>query len=397
MSDGSNGRKILFLITSLDYAGAEMQTVQLASGLRRRGWNVKIVSMTRPVALEDEVAGAGIELHSLEMSKGVPDPRAIAKLKRLIESFRPDVVHSHMVHANLLARVTRLFAPVPAMISTAHTANEGGKLRMLLYRLTDPLCELTTSVSREGVDRYIRQKASPKHKIVLMPNGISLKGFGRNPSEGGRLRAELGIGDAFVWLAVGRFVEAKDYPNLIRAWAQVLRVNAGGVLLIVGDGGEREATMRLADSIGVGAQVRFLGIRRDIPRLMGACDAFVLSSRYEGMPMVLLEASASGLPIVATDVGGNREVVRDGISGFLSGPGDPDLLARKMLSMMVLKPEERAEMGERGRQFAMAHYEMDAIVSKWESLYGKYGQHGKQVRYGKRARPEDRLVAEEGR
>lgn len=351
-----------------------MQVLELANGLHHKGWAVQVISLIKPslnlMALEE----TGIQFNTLNMSKGVPDPRAIWKLRGLIKQFKPDIVHSHMVHANLLARITRLFAPVPVLVSTAHSTNEGGKLRMLMYRVTDSLCELTTNVSQEAVDSYIEKKVSPRHKIKFIPNGVNLKKFQRNSEDKQLIRQELGLGDEFIWLAVGRLSEVKDYPTLIKAWSRMVQENNNCVLLIVGDGDDREALKQLTESLNLTKSIKFLGIRDDIPRLMNAANAYVMSSLWEGMPMVLLESSACELPNVATDVGGNREVVRDGISGYLAKAADPEHLVSKMLALMALPEAERVAMGRRGREYVMEHYELDAIITRWEGLYCQLNQ-----------------------
>ncbi len=126
---------------------------------------------------------------------------------------------------------------------------------------------------------------------------------------------------------------------------------------------------KLAKDLHVSARTKFLGIRRDIPELMNAADAYVMSSAWEGMPMVLLEAHASGLPVVATDVGGNREVVIDGVTGFLVPPKDPEALAQAMLRLIELPEEKRQRMREAARQHILANFSLDRVVDQWEALY----------------------------
>jgi glycosyltransferase involved in cell wall biosynthesis len=364
--------KITFLLTGLDYAGAEAQVIELAIGFQHKGWQVQIISMTEPKAYTEELYEQGIELISLNMRKGIPDLRAIFKLKRLIQAFKPDIVHSHMIHANLLARITRLTVKMPVLICTAHNTNEGGKVRMLLYRITDPLCEITTNVSMDAVASYIEKKACPKEKIIFLPNGINLKTFKKNEPDLLTIRDELGLKDEFIWLAVGRIVDAKDYRRMVEAFSQVVKENPNCTLLIVGEGILRASVEELARSLHVDSKIKFLGIRKDIPRLMNASDAYVMSSLWEGMPMVLLEASACQLPMVATDVGGIREVLRDGISGYLARPADAEHLAEKMRIMMSISKEKRVEMGRNGRDYVFETYDIDAIIARWETMYRQF-------------------------
>ena len=367
-------RRVFILSTGLAYGGAETQLVRLVTRLKARGWDVQVVCLTPPKAFVEDLEATGIPVFSLCIQRKLPDPRPILRLARLIRAWQPHIVHSHMVHANLLARLVRLLAPVPVLICTAHNIDEkgrrgSGRLREMAYRLTDPLCEFTTQVSRAGMERYARIGAVPRHKIRYLPNGVDTERFCPDPELRARLRQELGLETAFAWLAVGRFDVQKDYPNMLQAFKRVAQERHEVRLLIAGDGPLRPAMEQLAHELGVADRVKFLGIRRDIPALMNAANAYVMSSAWEGMPMVLLEASASGLPIVATDVGGNSEVVIDGKTGFLVPPKDPEALAWAMLYLMDLPGEERRRMGEAARQHIEANYSLDRVVDQWEALY----------------------------
>jgi len=359
---------LLFLTTGLAYGGAETQLVHLATRLKSRGWKVGVVSLMPPKAYVEDLEAAGVPVFSLGIRRKFPDPRPFLRLVRIIRRWQPQIVHSHMVHANLLARIVRPLAPFPVLICTAHNINEGGRLREILYRLTDPLCDLTTQVSQAGLERYVRVGAVPRRKIRYIPNGVDTERFKPNPEDRLKVRKELGV-DGFVWLAVGRFDPQKDYPNMLQAFARVVRKYPDTVLLIAGDGSLRETMENLARELGVEKQAKFLGIRRDIPQLMNAADAYVMSSSWEGMPMVLLEASATGLPIVATDVGGNREIVLEGKTGFLAPPGNPEALALAMVRLMDLPEEKRLEMGRKAREHVAEHFSLEKVVDLWEALY----------------------------
>jgi len=360
--------QILFLLTSLAYGGAETQVVRLAIRLKLRGWEVAVASLMPPKAYVEDLEAAGIPVFSLNIRRKLPDPRPVLRLARIIRKWQPDVVHSHMVHANLLARIVRFLAPIPVLICSARSIDEGGRFREVLYRLTDPLCDLTTQVSQAGLERYVRMGAVPRHKIRYIPNGVDTERFKPNLEDRLKFRKELGV-DGFVWLAVGRFDPPKDYPTMLQAFARVVHKHSNTILLIAGDGPLRKTMENLARELGIEKRTKFLGIRRDIPQLMNAADAYVMSSSWEGMPNVLLEASATGLPIVATDVGGNREIVLDGVTGFLVPPRNPEALARTMLRIMDLSDEERKEMGKRARKHIEVKFNLDRVVDLWEILY----------------------------
>jgi glycosyltransferase involved in cell wall biosynthesis len=355
-------QKVLLLTTGLALGGAERQVMLLAKGLRERGWSTKVVSMLPPLALVGELEAADVQVISLAMRPGVPDPRAVLRLARILRRWRPQVLHSHMVHANLLARVTRLVAPVPVLISTAHSVFEGPRWREWAYRLTDPLCSLTTNVSQVAVDRYTQVGAVPESKILYVPNGIDTE------------RISPRVGEAagrFLWLAVGNLRPPKDYANLLTAWDRVHRHPCAPLLWIAGEGDCRATIERLAAHGGYGDSVRLLGARDDVPQLMRQAHSFVMSSSWEGLPMALLEASAAALPIVTTAVGGTADVVCDQESGFVVPPRDPDSLADAMLRMMELAPRTRMEMGRCGRERVCLRYGIERVLDTWENLYAR--------------------------
>jgi glycosyltransferase involved in cell wall biosynthesis len=362
--------RILFLSTSMGMGGADSQLLSAAHGMRSRGHEVRIVSLTRLGPMGLEAQRAGIPTESLEMRRGVPDPRGLVRLARLVRSWRPDVLHSHMVHANLMARVLRLITPVPVMVSTIHNIYEGGRLWMAAYQLTNALVDHVTIVSQAAADRFVRERIVPRSLLTVIPNGVDTEQFRRISRETGRsVRQSLGLEQEFVWLAVGRFEIAKDYPNMLRGFSRVRERFPHAVLLLVGRGSLQSETERLAQSLALGSGVRFLGVRDDVAQVMSAADGYVMSSAWEGMPMVLLEAAAAGLPIVATRVGGNHEVVRDGESGFVVPPRDHEVLGRAMLQLMELSETERRSMGDRGRDVIRAHYGLNRVVERWEELY----------------------------
>ena len=360
---------VAYVITSTGVGGAERQVYELASEFRSRGWRVGVVSMLPMDQQFLPLESVGVRLATLGMTQGVPDPRALVRLARLLRSWRPDVVHGHMVHANLLTRLTRLLAPGPRVISTMHNQDEGGQWRYYAYRLTDRLADVTTSVSRIAVDEAVRRHGVHPQRITLVPNGIDVDRFRFDASLREQARASLRLGDRFVWLSVGRLTAAKRHTDLLAATIVVRRTAPDTQTLIVGDGPLREALENEIASMDLASDVSLLGLRDDVRQLMLAADGFAMSSAWEGLPMVLLEAAASSLPIVATDVGGSGDAVRDRETGYLTPPGDPTALADAMLRLMAMTPEDRHTMGERARLHCIELFAMDRVADQWESLY----------------------------
>ena len=315
---------VVLLTTNLARGGAETQVALLALALRSRGWTVHVVSLLDPSAFHGELTAGGVHVHSLGMAPGIPGPRGLARLASILRDVRPCVLHCHMFHANLLGRLAWLLFPIPRVISTLHSVAESSRRspdlrrRDLLYRLTDFLASSSVAVCQAAAHRHAAARAVKAGKLRVIPNGVDTARFRPDDARREAAREALGIAASheFVWLAAGRLMWKKDYPTMIRASAH----QPGRKLWIAG-AGPREAELR-ALAAELKADVGFLGLRADLPELMNAADALVLSSTVEGLPMVLIEAAASGLPCVATRAGGAAEVVIDRQNGFLYPSGD---------------------------------------------------------------------------
>ena len=241
---------------------------------------------------------------------------------------------------------------------------------MLAYRLTAPLSRHTTAVSQAAAARFVRLKAVPARKSSVVTNGIDTQEFAPNLERRASLRALMGVNAEFVWLAAGRIVAAKDYPNLLRAFARVHAAFDGACLWIAGDAaGDFTAMQALAAGLGLADAVRWLGLRRDMPALLDAADGFVLASAWEGMPLAVGEAMAMEKPVVATDVGGVRELV--GESGLIVPAKSPEGLAASMLALMRSTPEACASLGRTAHKRIQEKFSIEAKADEWEALYSR--------------------------
>jgi len=360
--------RILYILTSLGVGGAEKLVLALADRMTARGHTVALLVL-RP-QLEQELP-ARPAVFRLGMRKTLwSGIAALLRARRVLRSFRPEVVHSHGIHGNLFARLLRILRMGPAPIATIHNIYEGGWARMLAYRLTDRWCRMTTAVSCAAAERFVRLKAVAPAKSLAIPNGVDAKEFAPDAARRREMRASAGLAGEFLWLAAGRITPAKDFATLLRAFAIVGTQCPSAWLWIAGeavDGAETGRIIRLAADLRIGDRIRCLGLRSDMPALLDAADGFVLSSAWEGMPLVVAEAMAMEKPVVATDVGGVRELLDE--CGTLVPARDSQALAGAMLHTMRLTKEQRSEQGRAARARIAERFSIDALADAWESLY----------------------------
>lgn len=360
--------RILLLVTGLRLGGAEQQVAALARRFVELGHAVAVVSLTPDCEVPLPAAAHTL---LLDMRK-TPWSMAAAlwRVRRFVRTWRPDVMHAHMVHANLFARVLTRFGGTPPLVCTAHSYREGGAARMLAYRLTDRWCELTTHVGAEGRRRMIEVGAASAARIVVVPNGIDTARFRPDAQARRATRIALGVGpDQRLVLNVGRLVPEKAQGLLLRAFAGV-PAQANARLLIAGEGPLRAALEGQIAQLRLHDRVTLLGARGDIPALLNAADLFVLSSDIEGMPIALAEALACGCPVVATDAPGVEEVL-EGQTGLV-GRGDAGALTAAMLVALADGRGDTAAQAARHQRLA-SRLSLDAVARQWLSCYAGVG------------------------
>lgn len=315
-----------------------------------------------------------VEVLSLRMEKSLLGVASTyLKIKKIIKSFAPDIVHSHMVHANILMRLVRVTTPIKRLICTAHSSNEGGRLRMLAYKLTQKQGDLLTNVSEEAVEAFIDKGACSSDRIIALHNGIDLNKYRFNKETRFAYRSEIGVNeDETLLLSVGRLTEAKDYPNLLNAFSSLLLTERKVKLAIIGDGDKRQELKILAEELGIEDKVNFIGLSHQVPQWMSAADIFVLSSAWEGFGLVVAEAMAAERVIVATDCGGVGEVVSK--YGFLVPPRDSQALSGAIKQALDMSEDEKQTLGAKAREHVEQHYSLIAISKKWLNLYQSHNK-----------------------
>lgn len=361
--------KILYVITGLGLGGAEKVTINLAEEMYRKGHQVKIAYLTGDAIVKPLISD--IELVSLELNSISNILNSLSIYRKLLMQFKPDVIHSHMVHANIFSRLNRLlYISYPRLICSAHSNYEGGRLRMLAYRLTHCLSDVTTNVSKNAVKQFEELKAVPKGGMITVYNGIDLRKFSSNLSTRRNILQQLNIDESSkILLSVGRLTDPKDYPNLINAVSILKSRSLNFKLLIVGDGNLRKDIEQQIKKLNMVNNIILLGARNDIPELMNTADLFLLSSKYEGFGLVIAEAMACEKFVVATDCGGSSEIL--GNTGILVPIQNSQLLAKGIEKAFSLSQDEIMRNGKKARKRVETLFSLNSIVDKWLTIYAK--------------------------
>jgi glycosyltransferase involved in cell wall biosynthesis len=374
--------KVIHAIARLNVGGAALSVLELAAGQHERGHDVLVVAGTIPpgeASMESVAQELGVpHLHLPELTRELSlaaDVHATWRLRSLIRERNPTVLHTHTSKAGATGRVAALLAgrQRPIRVHTFHGHVLSGYFdprRERAFRLVERGLAYATdgivAVSEQVRDDLLRFHVAPATKITVVQYGFALDRR-LAPAAAAReaKRAEIGAAESdFVIGWAGRMAEIKRPGDLVRVAAQV----PASLLVLAGDGDLRAEVERLAVVHGVADRVRILGYVEDMGAWYGAFDAFLLTSANEGAPVVAIEALAAGVPVVATDAGGTRNVVDDEASGFLAPVGDVETLGERLRRLQG-DPELRARLGAEGASRMRERFSTARMVDDVDALY----------------------------
>lgn len=350
--------KILYVITSLNLGGAEKVTLNLAEKMIQKGHSVKIIYMFGNPKIFSQMKN--LETISLGLSSHISLISALFKLRIIIRSYQPDIVHSHMYHANIFIRIYRMFFGLNKLINSAHSSIEGSKFGMLLYRATNFLSNLNTNVSENALKAFVENAAFNIKDSMVVYNGVDIDKFSY---EGYSVEKKINL------ISIGRFAPEKDYINLINA-ISILNKESHLVfnLTIVGDGPEFSHIKKYIKRLKLENVVQLLGRRDDIPALLKASGCLILSSKFEGLPTVIMEAMASGCYVISTDCGGSAEIMKNNF-GTLVPVGDSIALAKAINQYLNFSNDFLLKSSQNARKIILDNFSLDTAVNKWEDIY----------------------------
>ncbi|MFT7626071.1 MAG: glycosyltransferase involved in cell wall biosynthesis, partial [Myxococcota bacterium] len=375
--------KVLHVLTQMAVGGAQKNTLFTVGSQLAQGWDVHLVAgppvEDGGVGLLSEAQQLGDRLH-LEpalVRRIAPalDGLALARLIRLMRQHRFDVVHTHSSKAGILGRLAASISGVPVVIHTVHGWGFHDRQSAAVQRfyvqlerkaagVTSRWITVSDRDARVGVERGI----APASAFAIIRSGIDIDAFARARLPRATVRQQLGLPlDARVLGTVGRLSQQKDPLSFVRAARHVADSVPGTHFVMVGDGELRPQVEAEIARLGLGEQFVITGFRPDVPELLQSFDVFALSSLWEGLPRVVPEAMAAGLPVVATRTCGTEEAMDPGRSGYLVPPAQPKALANRAAALLA-SPEQAAAMGQHGKQYLSDEFSRQRMVERIASV-----------------------------
>ncbi len=356
------------IIPTLDRGGAEKQLSLLATGLPRDRFDVHVAVLTRTGPLEAGLQVAGIPVHFIH-KRGKFDPLAWRRLRRLILDLKPDVVHTWLFAGNSYGRSAALAAGVKCIIGGERCVDPWKhwyQFAIDRWLAKRSACIATNSA---GVRDFYVEHGIAADKFVVIPNGVEV--VSPPPLSREKFLAECKLPpNARLIAAVGRLWPQKRLKDLIWGADLLKCVHDDPHLLIIGDGPQRYHLERFTRQCEIEDRVHFLGERSDVPQILPLCECLWLGSGYEGQPNAVMEAMAAGLPVIATDIAGNRELVVPEETGYLVTAGDRAAFAR--WTLVLLKDEEqRKRMGVAGKNRIEQEFSVSQMIGRYAELYDR--------------------------
>jgi len=356
---------ILFVTVGYTLGGSENMIALIAPRLKKRGYKVRVLAFKDWGPVSDQLKRGGIECASLH-GTGKFDLRVLWRYFLYLKKTPPDLVIAFLYRAYIPSRIFGFLLGIPNISSVQGVRGWMNFSHKLLDKITAPLDYVTYSCSKSVTVFLVKKVGHKEEHIVTIPNGIDIDSFAVKIDKEKKIK-ELGLNSELkVVGTVSRLHEPTKGIKILLEAFKILQKKFDSQLLVVGSGKDEKMLKRRAKDMGIKAL--FLGERTDISEILQVIDVFVLSSFYEGLPISILEAMATKIPVVATNVGDNSEVVINGKTGFIVEPGKPDLLAEK-IEFLLNDAEKSKNFGEAGFKRVKENFSIDKTVDEIENLW----------------------------
>jgi len=360
--------RVAYVIGELGKGGAEYQLYELLRGLDRSRFAPTILALATGGHWAEPMRQLGLPVQEFA-ARGSADVRRLLRLRAALKALAPHVLHTILWSANSYGRLAAIGLRIPVVITAERNVIARTRWQVAIERALDRVTDLYLVNSRAIVDGLVRRERLPGAKMRVVYNGIDLERVPPFALDRCAARRALGLDPVRRLVAqVGRLEAQKDYPTFLAAAARVATALPDVDFLVVGDGALRAELETTARELGIADRVRFLGLRHDVPGLLAGVDVLALTSRWEGLPNVVIEAMATGAVAVATDVGGCSELIVGGETGLLVPPGRPDAVAAALLEVLGA-PERAAAMALAARHRIEREFTVGAMVAKTERVY----------------------------
>lgn len=368
-----NKINVLHVIHSLDLGGAEKLVVEFVEGTNRKLFHTTVCCLDRVGKLGEILISKGFSVLTLKRKPGV-DYKLICRLNKLFREKRIDIVHAHQYTPFFYTSLAKNYLKKPRIIFTEHGRFYPEKRKLKRF-IIDPFLSLLASeiiaVSEFTKNSMVCYDNFPRKKIKVIFNGVNLKRS--NINQVGKLK-ELNINsEDFVLATAARLDLAKNHIMLINVMKIITKVVPNCKLLIIGEGSEYEKLNAAINEYGLSEYVFLLGYRNDVLEMFFASDVFLLSSLTEGTSVTLLEAMYTGLPAIVTNVGGNPEILKDKVTGYLVNSNDAPAMAEKIL-LLFQNRDLAKKLGMEGRKRVVTQFSFETMLKKYEELYIKYAE-----------------------
>ena len=357
---------VLYINYSMEMGGIETLIIELAKNIKQRAARPEVLVFHGGGILEDSLEQNGIKVHIIDKKEGF-DVSIVPKLLRIIKECSIRIIHTNNYGAWIYGLIAAKIYKKVCHVHTEHSNITGLKrksIENILGRMTDEVVAVSHQVKTELLRNWNKKKS-----INVIHNGVDVAKFAPNQIKRKQVRREYGINDDTFFIGiVARLVLVKDHKTLFKAIKLLSSKYPNTHLFVIGDGDLRGELETERAHMGLTGIISFLGEIQDVHEILQALDVFVLSSLNEGLSVTLLEAMSVGLPIVATNVGGNPEVVEEGVSGFLVPSRNPELLANAIEKLLVNKAL-REKMSINARKRAVHHFSLKSMLDSYDRLY----------------------------